>query len=620
MGLTVTFGTVAQLPAELAVPYLQAALAEPYGELQLKAFETLERIDRPDAIIRSHASLAPEVRERVDKKRADYVRAARQLLKSDINRNRRAAYEFLTAFDEPNALRLVAQGVSDPSPAVRDGVFNALEKFALQYHYHLLRWQERRNEQSWTYLEKNRGAMMEAAEILLRAYTSHRRDVFISIAVESGGEAYRLISGVILGRRDPQLQDAFLRVMQQTNSPAAIDVLLRLLHERHERLCDIARTIFRYRRDSAFVSALARFLSGLQPGRYAELAAATTDLPWWEALLAAKDLDPDEIAEHIRFVSKTALIPATQMKYLKYFLESDIPAARAEALTALGEKEVENFLEICKASLKDSSPEVQFAAAARIIDLNPPDKVRLLTPFVQSEHEELRHLAMREVARASFDRYLRSFDKLDDRTREIAARAIAKIDSSMIDRLTEEVGSLDPARRLKALKILDYAELEGDVQPTIRELLNDRDTRVRATAIKLVEMSGNIEAMRQVLQMLTDADRRVRANAIEAFEEIGDTRFAQILLPFCQDPDNRVRANAAKALWNLGRREVVDVLFGMLNHPDENMRSSAVWALGEIRPEGVGGILRQHLAAEKSDAVCARIEQALEDMGAAGKE
>jgi HEAT repeat protein len=143
------------------------------------------------------------------------------------------------------------------------------------------------------------------------------------------------------------------------------------------------------------------------------------------------------------------------------------------------------------------------------------------------------------------------------------------------------------------------------------DLLNDPDRRVRATAIKIVQLSGSADGMRLLVAALGDPDRRVRANAVEAFEDSGDSQCIPLLRPYLRDPDNRVRANVAKALWNLGSEEGRMALNSMMKHAEENMRLSAVWAIGEVRFAGASDLLLGHVEGELSPAVRAKISEVL---------
>jgi HEAT repeat protein len=200
---------------------------------------------------------------------------------------------------------------------------------------------------------------------------------------------------------------------------------------------------------------------------------------------------------------------------------------------------------------------------------------------------------------------------MDEASREIAAKALAKIDDQLLDRLAEEIGALDPQRRLKALRIVDALDAEQDLRQPLLDLLDDPDRRVRATAIRIVELSGSYEGVKILLAALSDPDRRVRANAVEAFEELADPRFVQILVPVLRDRDNRVRVNAAKALWQLGWLEARDVLLDMLEDRDELVRRSAVWAIGELRFDGAKVALAAREAVEPAGRVRVKLREVL---------
>jgi hypothetical protein len=261
--------------------------------------------------------------------------------------------------------------------------------------------------------------------------------------------------------------------------------------------------------------------------------------------------------------------------------------------------------------LVDGQAAAQRVAAELVIELAPDDRVALLTPLLGSPDAELRRLAVREVSRVSFERYLERFDSMSGAQRRLAANALRKIDAQMLDRVAAEVGALDPSRRLKALCIVDLLGAGKELRQPLLELLDDPDRRVRATAIRIVELAGSVEGVQVLLGALADPDRRVRANAVEAFEELADPRYVQMLVPFVRDRDNRVRANAGKALWNLGWPGARDALLAMLTDGDEMVRLSAVWAIGEVDFPGAREVLQARLASEPAERVRSKLQDAL---------
>ncbi len=613
MGLEATLAVIRTLPKDEAVSHLETALMEPYEEIQAEAFRLLadpQGLNRPEIVVRCFPGLLPGVRKKILEQKWHFIAVAREQIRSGLEKMRRSAYEMLAAIGEVEVAHLLALAVNDASTVIRENAADAMEKIALRYHYHLLNWHSQGEERSRQFVEQNRALMLQALEVLLRTFQIHRKTLFIEIAVEMGGTAYKLITDIVLARRDSPIYRGFLAFLERATSDAAFDLLFKLYFEHEENLRQAALDVMKGRTDPGFLGALAAWFAKLPPEKFLQLSTRVREIPWWKIVEESPELEPALTFKLIEFVSKSFVDPKTRDSMIRGLWKSGHAEVRARVLSALKELRSPLALEVARSGLGDASDEVKVAAVKVIAEAAPADKAKLLAPFIGSSHPELRAIAVREVSRESFDRYLRSFDRLDERTRELAARALAKIDATMLDRLVDEINSMEADRRLKALRIVNYVEAGEDLQPLLMELLNDRDTRVRATAIKIVELSGNVEGMRLLIGALADPDRRIRANAIEAFEQLGDERFAALLLPFVKDPDNRVRANAAKALWNLGRKEVRSTVEGMLEDPDENMRLSAAWAIGELRFEGAAPLLRARLEREPNEKVRAKIADA----------
>ncbi|HEX7896948.1 MAG TPA: HEAT repeat domain-containing protein, partial [Planctomycetota bacterium] len=344
----------------------------------------------------------------------------------------------------------------------------------------------------------------------------------------------------------------------------------------------------------------------IPPEERAALAAKTLDLPWWPGPEAFAALDASGSARLLEFAAASAVPPRRRDELILQFGRSPYPETRVKVLSFLQVLDYPRFADIARASLDDEDDEVKAAGARALIGLNPPNKAQLLMPLLNSASEELRRLAMREVASAGVDRYLKAFDRLDGRTRETALRALSKIDPRVVDRLLEEIAAADPARRLAALRAIDVLGAEEPSRERLLPLLVDGDRRVRATALRVVKAG-----FERLVDALRDPDRRARANAVEALEDAADPRAVEILLPLLDDADHRVRANAAKALCRYGRDEGRLTLEAMARHASDAMRLSAAWAIGQVRFEGARTLLHDRAGVEKNPVVLAKLADAL---------
>jgi HEAT repeat protein len=614
MGVSDTFTVLSGLPVEHRLPYIEAAIREPFSELQAAAFEVLsdpEGLNRPDLVIQHFSDLTADVRERVVARAAQFSDAARQELLSPKEWSRRAAYQVLAVLRPQEAASVLGRGVTDASAVVRESVADALEAMANRYYYHLVAARLHGDAESRRFVDENRAAMMESLGPLLRAYPLHAKRVFIDLVIESGDAGFPLIAETLGSRSEPATYAAFIHALSTALTEPAVELLLRLLHEGRPRLQEAAADTLKLRRDSGFPALLATVLSRQSTETFVSLAERTREVLWWHTVEAATDIDPFTAAKLMEFLARSAIEPDKRDALILFFRGSAYSDVRSRVLFTLQSVGHPGLLAVAQAFLADPSDEVKLAAARTIIGLNPPNKARILMPLMNAATEELRRMAMREVASAGFDKYLRSFDRLDPATREAAARALAKIDQRIVDRLAEELTALDPERRLRALRVIDYVDAETDLRQNLMALLNDPDRRVRATAIKIVQLTDGVDGMRLLVAALSDPADRVRANAIEAFEDSGEPLCVPVLLPFLRDDDNRVRANTAKAVWNLGSEEGKKTLQAMVDDPDEMMRLSAVWAIGQVRFPGAVDLLVNRLEAEQAPAVRTKIGEVL---------
>ncbi len=611
VGLTATFGVFSTLPPDRRASLAEAAIREPYAEIQAPALAALAALGRHDVAIRHFASLAPAVRDRMLARAGPFTEAARREAKSPREGDRRVALETLAHLGGPGALPDLDAALRDPAPAVVAAAAGLLEAVGAKYLFHAVSFRMYADAESRLFLERHGAAMEGALGPLLRDYAAHGKRAFLEIALETVPIPEALLAETALSRRDQPAWKALVQALSESASERALRYVLALAFDSVPRHRAAAEEALARRRDPGFPRLLATTLSRMDREEREVLAAKFRELPFWPALEAAPDLETDAARCILDFLAASGLPAEARDERLAFYGRSPYPEVRLRALALLqnlGSPRAPSHAVRC---LGDPSDEVKLAAARAVIAQDPPDKARLLLPLLSAESEDLRRLVQREIAGSSFDRFLRGFDRMEPGTRETAARALAKIDARILDRLADQVASLDPDRRLKALRIVDVLDAEKELRETLLALLEDPDRRVRATALRIVRLTESEAGIRLLTAALSDPDRRVRANAIEAFEDARDPSCIPVILPYVSDPDNRVRANAAKALAAFGRPEGRATLEAMLRDPEEAMRLSAAWALGQAALEGARELLQARAREERSTAVRRRIAEAL---------
>jgi hypothetical protein len=115
------------------------------------------------------------------------------------------------------------------------------------------------------------------------------------------------------------------------------------------------------------------------------------------------------------------------------------------------------------------------------------------------------------------------------------------------------------------------------------ELMAYPDKIVRARAALLIGRGTRNVAW--IARRLLDRDTRVQASAVEALWGLDPEEVRPHFLSALKSRDNRVAANAALGLYYSGDVTAMRVLLDMLRRNDAPFQLSALWAIGETRDE-----------------------------------
>lgn len=307
-----------------------------------------------------------------------------------------------------------------------------------------------------------------------------------------------------------------------------------------------------------------------------------------------EDEDPDIRASALEFMGESG---GDQLaKIVEARFHDTAPVVRMTAVRIAQKSRHPMILSMLEEAVADPSPKVAAEALRGLKQLLTPERLApYLTRLVHSPDEELRNLALQEVAKMTHKRYLDNFNNLSPEVRKLAGTALLKLDTNFIEHLIVELKSLDPDLRLRAARIMENLQVNNKGREALLGAMKDPSRKVRAAVIKTLGVIGDRELLGNLIEFFNDPDERVRANAIEAIASVGDSRALQMLLPFLEDANNRIRANAALAVWQIGKVNVVPVLQKMLSMREPLMRASGLWALGEIRQEMSLPIILAHL-------------------------
>lgn len=568
--LDLTFAVLRGEEGPGVIPLCVLALSEADERIQLRAAVLLLARGDPEgmrALRRGFARLSAPAREALVRDTGAFPQYLLEALREPEAEERLASVACLAALDGARGVAGLLAALDDPLDAVRARAAEALADLACAGPP-----------------QARLRAVSEALLVALRNFRQHRQiRIFEAMLADPG--MHRTLLNVAAEPGDVR-QEAFRALLERSVAPEAAAFLFKMLREPRERVReDAARILAARAADASFHMALWKMLDAEEPRALSRLVAAQESIPWWPADPA---LAPVPLQRHLAGLLREArALPALdRIAKLANLLASADAGVRTQAAEQLAESRDPAAEAALWTVLEDPEPAVQAAAVRAMVVSNHPDKRRILAGKLNHPSSVVSAVAREAVSREGFHQYLASFPRMDEATRGLAAKALAKVDPDLSRRVGAEIAGLDPDRRLRAVHLVAAAEKSGDLVPMLLALMKDPDHKVRATVVRALGKATSREALHGLVMALTDRDRRVRANAIEAIGIIGDSRLASLVAPFLGAPDPRSRSNALKALWRMGRRDIVGALDEMLRDPSEPARVAAVWALGEIDCEG----------------------------------
>jgi len=195
----------------------------------------------------------------------------------------------------------------------------------------------------------------------------------------------------------------------------------------------------------------------------------------------------------------------------------------------------------------------------------------------------IKKLAVEAICSIIKESLITKFSELTTDMRQKLATILQTLDPKVVNEVTKDLFSNDNERRLSALQMLGILRRHPRVKDTLANLLQDRDPKIKATAVLLLGKMMGPNDHEMVMTLLNDDDKRVRANTVEAIESLGNPRLAPALLKYRKEPNNRIRGNVLKALYNLGHTEIEEDLLDMLTSKEPLQKASALWVVTQVK-------------------------------------
>jgi len=370
------------------------------------------------------------------------------------------------------------------------------------------------------------------------------------------------VEAFLLGASHGQLRSHFGTVFSHIDEAPVLDALLRKTHwlkDHQLQLCTHQASRGAWLGDTELAHDIER--------RDATDAARVGE---WIACSGVHDVVQDQRLEKLR---EHAAGPDAQHV-----------AARLRILRAAARRPRGSSVQLFKSFLSDPDERLVRIAAREIVRRRPADFENMLLQLMTSAPESVRRVVSRAIGQAGFENFWQRFDRLEKATRKSAGKAMLKMLPDAVQRLGRRLATGPVDQRLKALQITQELGLGELMRPTVTQLCNDANAKLRSKAITLLGELEGVPPDVLLERVLNDADPRVRANAIEVLETRERAQYLPLLAARARaaGANNRERANAIKALHRMKVKNATVALAAMLQDKRPEHRISALWALKSI--------------------------------------
>lgn len=205
---------------------------------------------------------------------------------------------------------------------------------------------------------------------------------------------------------------------------------------------------------------------------------------------------------------------------LKHVLQHGHVGARRDAAEALPEFNGADADQLAMQGLDDPDPHVQALMARQLRGRRIPGAIARLIQFLDSPHEVIREAARDSLQEFNFERFLASFDMMDEDIRRSTGKLVLRVDPTVLDRLADELKAPSRTRRMRGLEIANTMQVVDRIEALVIELLGDQDHFIRADAAESLQGCNTALARQALRTAMSDRSAAVREAAEMALQHL----------------------------------------------------------------------------------------------------
>jgi len=285
----------------------------------------------------------------------------------------------------------------------------------------------------------------------------------------------------------------------------------------------IVPLIIAERADAPFLEAL---FKSIEPPLTLELKTNLANLPplaWINRIDAfLNELDADTQRGLVLLLQNIRLAKEELRAHLLKIAKLGTGMGRAAALSALASFSGADIDRLIWDAAGDSDPVVQTEALTQLSAREIPNATARIMQFMESPHEMVRDTVQKLLPEFRFNRFLQSFDQLDEEARRRMFNVVRNLDKRTPEELSKLLYADEPLLKVKALLCIDYCrEMVPLVEDALCDLLMHSEIPALRSKAAAQLAAGRRDVSRTVLvqALHRDGSPEVRAAAKKSLED-----------------------------------------------------------------------------------------------------
>lgn len=278
-------------------------------------------------------------------------------------------------------------------------------------------------------------------------------------------------------------------------------------------------TIAANRSDNDFITQLILLLrTGMNETVKRNLRQIET-IPWIndiKSILGSRS--EEEQAVMLHYFLSTKLSKDRLFEILSFFLTQGRVDSRRVASEAMSNFSGNRANQLLMKTLDDPDPIVQANVIKTIRHRGIPEASRKIFQFKDSPYEVVQKAIRDTFNEFSFQRYVASYEMLDEEPRRMMGRLIYEIDSQTIPLLKKELTSHLRSSQARALDIVEILEVANQVEDELLRMMNIEDSMLQIRVLELLAKIPTPQTEQRIHKALHNPNETVSSAAQRLLE------------------------------------------------------------------------------------------------------